>query len=455
MKDQHTLLIVDDNRDACELLKMRMEKEGYRTVLASDGLEAIEKMSDDISAVLMDLIMPRMGGMDALREIRKRYEDAQVIIVTAISDLDSAVEAVKAGAFHYITKPVNADLLVSLVRQAVQASVLKRENTGLMEVIGSSRPVDTFIGNSPVIRKMHEYINAIADLDSTVLITGESGVGKGLVSRTIHYRGARAAEPFVTVSCSAMPRELMEAELFGHEKGAFTGAYRTRPGRLEISDGGTLFLDEIGDMSLDLQPKLLTFLQDRYFNRIGGNMSIEVDVRIVAATNRDLERMCTDGQFRQDLYYRLNVIPIYIPPLRERREDIPLIASHLLDKISQKRTSGVCSISEEAMAAMMEYGWPGNIRELENILERSTAMASDSLIRLSDLPGMITGPPGAGSPTPPSGEAPLPSLSLDELEGMAIRQALIKSNGNKHQAAEMLGISRKSIYNKMKRLGVV
>jgi DNA-binding NtrC family response regulator len=449
--DQKPLVLVaDDDPNIRVLLDHNLQGFGFATILAEDGQDAIEKMTDEVSVALIDLSMPRMNGMECLRRIRAEYSGVEVIVVTASGEIADAIEATKEGAYYFVTKPVNLEEIFALVQQACQSSALKAENKQLKGIVSETRPLGKFAGDAPAIRELLDRVHKIADLDSSVLITGESGVGKGLLARTIHYSGQRAEHPFVTVSCTALPRELVESELFGHEKGAFTGAQDRRLGRLEVAHGGTLFLDEIGDMPLDLQPKLLTFLQEHAFQRIGSNRVIEVDVRVIAATHQNLPALILEGRFRADLFYRLNVLPLEIPPLRKRAVDVPPLCISILNQIARRRKHAGFTLCDDALKALVAYQWPGNIRELENVLERATAFCDSDQISARDLPslGQTSTPSDAGS------ARSLASLTLVEVEKMAIEQTLEACGGNKAQSARVLGITEKSIYNKMKRLGL-
>ncbi|MEE8583239.1 MAG: sigma-54 dependent transcriptional regulator [Acidobacteriota bacterium] len=451
MEEQVNVLVADDDPVIRRLMQRRLESAGLRVVTAQDGDEAMEKLSDLVQVALLDLKMPGRGGMHCLQHIAKNHPTVESIIITASSEIADAVEAMKNGAFDYLTKPVNLDELIELVYRAASTFRIKQENRQLRAAMGHPTSDIPFIGNSPLTRQIVETIRKIAPLDSSVLISGESGVGKGLVARMLHHLGSRRDHPFITVSCTALPRDLVEAELFGHEKGAFTGAVEKRPGRVEMAQRGTLFLDEIGDMPLDLQPKLLNFLQDRCFQRIGGARTIHVEVRVIAATHQNLKEMCQDKRFREDLYFRLDVLPIHIPPLRERKEDIPDLCSHLLDKLSQRRGVAPFQLEPEAVESLTHYDWPGNVRELENVLERVTAFINTSRITPDDLPAELSGCEACPGGTSARGLAGLP---LAEVEKLAIIQTLELCKGNKSEAARRLGISEKSIYNKSKRLGI-
>ena len=445
-----TVLIADDDAHIRRLLQYNLEKAGVSVVLARDGKEALACMSEHVSVALLDLRMPELDGMECLRRIRGAHDDVQVIVITASHEIPDAVQAMKFGAFDYLTKPLDVDALVAMVNQAARTARLSRENRQLKEAISGSNLRTPFIGRSHDVRNLLAQAKRVAALDSTVLIIGESGAGKGLLARMIHYGGPRAEKPFITVSCVALPRELVESELFGHEKGAFTGAHQRRLGRLEIADGGTLFLDEIGDMPLDLQPKLLTFLQESTFQRVGGNETINVAVRVIAATHQDLKALCREKRFREDLFFRINVLPLHAPPLRSNPGDIPELGEYILGRIAQRRSAPRCTLTPDALDALVAYSWPGNVRELENVLERTSAFCTGSTITRDDLPSEITG----ASQVAAERDRALAGRPLQEIERDAIRQTLDLCNGKKAEAARRLGISEKTIYNKIKRLGL-
>ncbi len=446
-----TVLIAEDEASTRLFLQHQLDKAGFRPLPAKDGHEALSLLSDAVTVALIDLRMPDLSGIECIRRMRRTHPDVEPIVVTASSDIGDAVEAMKCGAFDYITKPVNVDELIESVRRASRTAELTQENRQLKDAISLPYAETPFIGTSASTNRVMDMARKIGTLEGTVLISGESGVGKGLVARVIHNGGPQGTRPFVTVSCTALPRELVEAELFGHEKGAFTGAHERRPGRLEIADGGSLFLDEVGDMPLDLQPKLLTFLQERSFQRIGSNKTISVKVRVLAATHQDLKTLCQDKRFREDLYFRLNVLPIEIPPLRHRREDILAIASHLLARIGTRAPNGEpYALDEDAQEAMLAYDWPGNVRELENVIQRTTAFCAGATIARADLPSELT---GAASGSANHHES-LAGMPLRDVERLAILQTLDSCSGNRAEAARRLGISKKGIYLKMKRLGL-
>ncbi|MEM6823406.1 MAG: sigma-54 dependent transcriptional regulator, partial [Verrucomicrobiota bacterium] len=360
-----TILIADDHEQVRKLLKQNFEKLGLQVVAAADGSEALSMLSDETCAALLDLKMPEVDGLECLHHIRKNFPNIPVILMSGEGEIEEAVDAMKSGALDYVTKPFDMDELVTIVKKAIHLGKVSRENRDLQVAMGQSKPISQFIGESPSAQKILEQIPVIAPLDSSVLITGESGVGKGLLARTIHFASPRAEGPFVSVSCPSLPRELLESEMFGHEKGAFTGALQRRIGRAEMANKGTLFLDELADLPLNLQPKLLTFLQERTFQRIGGDRILSSDVRVIAATNADLAKKVDSGEFRKDLYFRLNVFPLHVPPLKQRKEDLPQLAEQILQRISEMRSEPVCVITSEGLELMNEYNWPGNVRELE------------------------------------------------------------------------------------------
>ena len=447
------VLIADDDPVTRLVLCQHLTDAGYETVTAEDGREAIQRLDAEIAVALFDLEMPHVSGLDCLRHVRKNQRHVSVIMISGRGGLQDAVAAMKEGAFDYITKPFDRDELVARVHQGCRATQLARDNEALREAVVPAPASFEFVARAPLTQQLLRQVHKAAQLDSTIMLTGESGTGKTTVARMIHQSGARADKPFVAVNCASLPRDLVEAELFGHAKGAFTGAINDRPGRAEIADGGTLFLDEIGDLPLELQPKLLTFLQDRTFQRIGSNKVYTVDVRLIAATHQDLAGMCRERRFREDLYFRLNVIALHVPALRERPEDIPELTQQILQRIGRRRGRAPLACDPAAIAALREHAWPGNVRELENVLERASAFCEGDSIGVADLLF-----PAATShlPAPPPA-APPPTLAgrtLDALEQQAIQDTLQATGGNKAEAARRLGISEKSIYNKMKRFGL-
>ncbi|MFO0904059.1 MAG: sigma-54 dependent transcriptional regulator [Pirellulales bacterium] len=475
------VLIADDDVVTLRVLQRYLAAAGFECVTASDGREALSRLSHDVSLALFDLEMPHASGLECLQQARTRFPDLAVMVVSGKGQIADAVAAMKQGAADYLTKPFDRDELIARVNQAARTAGLARENRDLRAAVAAPGPASDFVAQAPCTQRLLRLVAKVAPLDSTVMITGESGTGKTTVARLIHQWGPRREGPFVTVNCASLPRDLVEAELFGHAKGAFTGAVSDRPGRAEIADKGTLFLDEIGDLPLELQPKLLTFLQDRTFQRIGSNKVYTVDVRVIAATHQDLAAMCREKRFREDLFYRLNVLSLHMPALRERPEDIGLLVQHVLQRIGRRRGAIEMTCDEDAAERLRRYGWPGNVRELENVLERASAFCESQRIRVDDLwfPS-LGGPPvvEAKPPEPPPAPAPLeppppepttqeptpPELTpepttlagrtLDELERQAILDTLAACRGNKAEAARRLGISEKSIYNKMKRFEI-
>ncbi|MCP4804677.1 MAG: sigma-54-dependent Fis family transcriptional regulator [Proteobacteria bacterium] len=438
------ILIVDDEPSIRKVVSAHLAREGYDVVAAQDGGEAIEALSEQLfHAVVTDLQMPGIGGLELLAWCRENQPGLPVVIITAYGTVGSAVEAIKLGAHDYVTKPFDRDELKGILQKAVQseAADARRLDGRYGEIIGAVGSMQRIFG----------LIDKVAASPTTVLITGESGTGKELIARALHERSNRSDQPFITVNCGAIPEQLFESELFGHEKGAFTGAVARKPGRFELADGGTLFLDEVGELPPDLQVKLLRVLQERSFERVGGVEPLHVDVRLVAATNRDLASDAHTGSFRQDLYYRLNVIPIALPPLRDRTEDIPLLVEHFLARFNVRLGREVRGLTPGAMHVLANWTWPGNIRELENLMERSVLLCEGDEIQAEDLPGL-----GAPGDTLDAGE--LEAMPLRDyvrahtakLERARIIQALDSEDGNVTRAARLLGISRKSLQTKMK-----
>lgn len=443
------ILIADDDPVVRSALSKHLRNAGYGVIEATDGVEALRLINDDVLVALFDLQMPGANGFQCLEHVRRDYPETQVIVVTGSDDVNDAVTAMKQGACEYITKPFDPEQLLVQVQQAVKHAELVRDNRGLRELVEPALSQVNRKLDSEAARELEKQIDRLAALESTVLLTGESGTGKTTIARQIHERGARAKQPFVAVNCASLPRDLIEAELFGHCRGAFTGAVSDRPGRVEVADGGTLFLDEIGDLPLDLQPKLLTFLQDRTVQRIGSNTTRTVDVRLIVATHQDLAKMCEENRFREDLFYRLNVLPVTVPPIRQRQEDIPALIDHILARLASRQGGQKPRITHDAVFALRQHAWPGNIRELENVLERAAAFCHDNTITQEDikLPKSVHA----------SGEVQVKALAgrtLADVERQAIIETLEYCRGNKARTARTLGISEKSIYNKMKRLEI-
>ena len=459
------VLIVDDEVNIRRVLAAMLKREGYEVTTAADGEQALAVLhKTPVHVVVTDLVMPRLGGMDLLRHVATDFPDVPVIMITAHGSVDSAVAALKAGAFDYITKPFEQEDLKKVIAKAARAHDLERQNVHATFADGERPPL---VGDSPAMKAIYDMIARVADSPSTVLVTGESGTGKELIARALHRGSSRRDKPLIKVNCAAIPKDLVESELFGYERGAFTGAVGSKPGRFELADGGTLFLDEIGEVPVEMQVKLLRALQESEFERVGGIKTLRVDVRLIAATNRDLKALIGDGRFREDLYYRLAVVPIALPPLRERREDIPLLVRHFIQKYDQRLGKHVEGIEDEAMQLLVSYAWPGNIRELENLMERSVLFADGPLIQASALPDSLR-ERGAHPPVPIAAVGPLGAIAAPsgasmkeivrhaqaELEKELITRALEETGGNVTRAAKRLQISRKSLQVKMKELGL-
>jgi two-component system response regulator AtoC len=458
------VLIVDDEANLRKVLAATLKREGYDVATAADGDAALEELREGgADVVVTDLVMPQRDGLSLLREIQARNPEIPVIVITAHGTVDSAVEALRLGAFDYITKPFEQEELKRVIAKATKTRAL-----GAASVVADERGRAQIVGSSPAIQRVLELIERVADSPSTVLITGESGTGKELVAHRLHDLSSRRARALIKINVAAIPKELIESELFGYEKGAFTGAVTSKPGRFELADGGTLFLDEIGEVPHEIQVKLLRFLQEGELERVGGMRTLRVDVRLVAATNRDLKKDIEAGKFREDLYYRLNVVPIELPPLRERPSDIPPLVEHFREKYNRKLGRKVESVSSGALELMVRYPWAGNIRELENFMERLVLFADGPVIGERDLPAELR----EGATRSPSGDEarpswPKPPLSLEgaslkdlvrsaseALERELITKALKLTGGNVTQAAERLKISRKTLQVKMKDLGL-
>ncbi len=456
-----SILVADDESNLRKVLGALLRRRGYQVVTAADGAEALEILAEEnFSAVITDLRMPNVDGMALLRHVTEHQPDLPVIIITAHGTVDTAVEALKAGAFDFVTKPFDQAELTKVVEKAVATFRLNRHETHPHAVDAATGRFG-LIGTSPVMQRVFDIVDKVACTPSTVLITGESGTGKELIAKALHEHSPRVDKPFIKVNCAAIPATLIESELFGYEKGAFTGAVTSKPGRFELADGGTLFLDEIGEVSTEMQVKLLRAIQESEFERVGGVNTRRVDVRLVTATNRDLAAEMAAGAFRDDLYYRLNVVPIKLPPLRERAGDIPLLVTHMLEKYNARLARRVERVDDAAMQVLLRYGWPGNIRELENVIERTLLFCEGTFVGEADLPPELSCEvPGGGAtrvPVPPVGVTGLKDavkLTTQRLEREMIERALSDTGGNVTRAARRLEISRKSLQTKMKELGL-
>jgi len=459
----NTILVVDDEPNYLVVISEILREEGFEVFTAGSGFEGMRIVREnDLDMVITDMRMPGMDGLELLKAIKEHDRDLPVIMVTAFGEVEKAVGAMRAGAYNYLTKPFNNDELVLNIRKAVEHYSLLRENRRLREEVRDRLGFENIVGKNARMRQIFELIQKVAPTRASVLITGESGTGKELVARAIHYKSNREKEPFITVNCAALPETLLESELFGHEKGAFTGAASLRKGRFELADTGTLFLDEIGDIPLALQAKLLRVLQERVFERVGGSKSIQVDVRVITATNRDLKDEVENGRFRDDLYYRLNVVQIHLPPLRERRDDIPLLATHFIAKYAVVLNKPRLDISQEALRFLTSLPWEGNVRELENTIERAAILCANDRIEPTDVQ-----PDSAAMPLPSAGlaadmdidqlipsDVTLPNV-LSGIEERMVRRALEEADFVQTRAAESLGITKSLLQYKMKKYGVL
>lgn len=447
-----TILIVDDEKNMRWALDRALKQEGYETLTAADGLEGLTvAQTEHPDLIVLDLKMPGMDGLSALKKLREWNSQLPVIMITAHGSVETAIEAVKAGAFDYITKPFDVEEIKLVISKALENRALVSEVAFLRSELERKYSFENIIGKGPKMQALFSLIEKLAETSASVIVYGESGTGKELVARAIHYRSARKGNPYIQVNCAALPETLLESELFGHEKGAFTGAVGRKPGRFELAHNGTIFLDEIGDISLPVQVKLLRVLQEKAFERVGGLETLKIDVRIIAATNQNLAQAIRDGRFREDLYYRLNVVPIHLPPLRERREDIPLLVEHFLKKFDpQGRMRGP---NCQAMKLLSEYHWPGNVRELENCLERAVIISSGPEITPADLPPEVAGIVAPGEPRKRF-SLPGEGISLEDVEKDLIVQALERSGGNQSRAARLLGITRHTLLYRMEKYGL-
>lgn len=444
------ILIVDDEKSMCELVASGLGKRGYDSDFRTDGAQALEALREkDYDAVVTDLNLGEMHGLELCKQVVANRPETPVIVITAFGDMKTAIAALRAGAHDFINKPIEMEFLARAVRRAIDDRDLLQEVTRLRQEVDRHRPVGDLIGESTPMKRVYDLIRRVSETDASVFITGESGTGKELIARAIHERGDRASRPFVAINCAAVPANLLESELFGHVRGAFTDARTARKGLLAEANGGTLLLDEVGEMPLEMQPKLLRVLQEQEFRPVGGDRSVSVDVRIIAATNRDPEGDVEEGRFREDLYYRLNVVEIHVPPLRARGNDILLLAQRFVRRVAKRLDKPVRGISKEAARRLLEYDWPGNVRELENCVERAVTLTAFDQIIVDDLPERIR--------TFESKRVVLIDrdiehlLTLEELERRYIERVLATVDDNKSAAARILGVDRRTLYRKLER----
>jgi nitrogen regulation protein NR(I) len=466
--EKKQILVVDDEPNLRRVLSAQLARDGYDVHTAEDGEQALTLLGEHhIDLVITDLRMPKVDGMELLRRAVQMDADLPVVMITAHGTVDNAVEALKTGAFDYITKPFDQAEVRTIVKKALKTRDLSSvEATRPLEAPAPTDARYGIIGGSPGIRELYAVLDRVADTPTTVLITGESGTGKELVARALHENSSRRDKPFIKVNCAAIPRDLMESELFGYERGAFTGAVTSKPGRFELASGGTLFLDEVGTIPVEMQVKLLRALQESEFERVGGIKTIRIDVRLVGATNSDLKKEIAAGSFREDLYYRLNVVPIRLPPLRERREDIALLVQHFMEKFNARLKKNVRGVESETEELLVGYPWPGNIRELENVIERAVLFCDRELISVADLPPEVrssearapreamTSEPRSSGRDSSDGLKEQVKAAMSRLERELIQKALDQTNGNVTHAARLLKISRKGLQLKMKELGL-
>jgi DNA-binding NtrC family response regulator len=445
-----TILLIDDDDSLRRVMEFSLTEAGHTVRTAANGEDGVRLFEKDpFDAVITDITMPGISGMEVLAKVRRRDAHIPVIVITAYGTIESAVEAMKQGAFDYITKPVSRDELRLTLEKAIRMRRLEKENVELRAEVTDRYRFESIIGSNEKMKELLDLAGRVAASDASLLITGESGTGKELLAKGVHFNSRRADGPFVAVNCAAIPDSLLESELFGHVRGAFTGAVKDKDGKFALADGGTLFLDEIGDLRIDLQAKILRVLQEREVDRVGGGKPLSVDVRVIAATNKDIERAVKEGAFREDLYYRLNVITLFIPPLRDRKEDIPVLASHFLKKFNRDVD---VRVDAGALSLLMAYGWPGNVRELENVIERASVLKRGVLITRDELPEKL-------KKDHPSVEdiilnLPEQGISLEDLEKSLIVKALDKHKGNQTRAAEYLGITRPTLIYRMEKFGL-
>jgi len=444
-----TVLVVDDEQLIRWSLVERLRDEGHHVIEAGTGAEALERCTGDVDLALLDFRLPDGDGLGLLRQMRRQYPDLVVIMMTAYTSVDMAVQAMKEGAYHYVGKPFNLDEVAVLVQKALETTALRREVRALRAGQAEQYDLDRIVGDSSVMQELKALLAKVAvSPASTVLLTGESGTGKDLAAKVVHHLSSRAGRPFMNITCSALPEQLLESELFGHERGAFTDARQQKRGLLESADGGTVFLDEIGEMVPALQAKLLRVLEEKAFKRVGGAADVRVDVRVIAATNRNLEEAVAQGKFREDLYYRLNVLPVVLPPLRDHPGDIPQLVTYYVAAFAREFRKQVRGVTPEALEQLQRHGWPGNIRELRNAVERAVLLAETDRLGPEQFPMLSARPASSAFELPPNG------VNLDELERDLVAQALTRSGGNQTRAAALLGLNRDQIRYRIEKYGL-
>lgn len=449
------ILVVDDEETQRKMLQKILIREGYEVDIAAGGYEALDKFKKiGADVVVTDIRMLDMDGLQLFHEIKRIDRDASVILITAYGTINSAVQAMADGASYYLTKPLDVNHLKILIKKALENKKLLEENKRLRREISNRYGTSILVGHSGKMQEVYAALKKVSETDVTVLLLGETGTGKELAARAIHYSSNRSSYPFIKVSCASFPETLLESALFGHEKGSYTGADSRRIGMFESAEGGTIFLDEIGEINQNVQVKLLRFLQEKQFERVGGTQTISVDARVIAATNLEIEKAVQEGKFRKDLYYRLNVVTISMPPLRERKDDIPLLADHFLEKYKDKSGGKKKQISDEALSILMSHDWPGNVRELENCIERAVVMGEGDAILLSDLPAAIRNIVPAYTNESVINRIPADGVSLDQIQKDLIIKALQQTKGNQTKAAKMLDISRRQLQYRMEKYGI-
>ena len=454
-----TILIVEDEPKMLRLLELNLAEEGYATLAAPDAETGLKLLRQEkVDLVLTDLKLPHMDGLEFLQAVKRSNTQIPVILMTAYGTVETAIDAMKAGASDYVLKPFSMEEIKLIIHKELDVRRLREENRDLREALGERYQFENIVALSAKMQEVLAIVERVAPTNSTVLLGGESGVGKDMIARAIHQHSRRASGPFIKINCTAIPENLLESELFGFEKGAFTGAMTAKPGKFELADKGTIFLDEIGDVPGAIQVKLLRVLQEREFERLGGTKTLKVDVRVIAATNQDLRAALEQGTFREDLYYRLNVVPISIPPLREHKEDIPYLVDHFWARLARESAKPITSITPAAMRLLMDFHWPGNIRELENIIERAVALSSGTMLDVGDIrldvgPGGAVVGPGM-SANDASGPFLPPGMTLEQYEDEIIKEALRRATGNKSQAARLLGLSRNAFRYRLSKLGL-